>query len=305
MKMKVHRLCIVLLAALAFAATGCDRNNDFTAPAFIHLDAIQLEMPTENPITTEDGFYTADIVAARVLLRYPGLSTLDTLGLFELPFTAPVLFNGVPEFIEVYPAIEQSGSSRALIPYFYKSIHLTDRTLKAGDTLNLGTLTTTYLATNDVMRYELFEPTEGSIIFDSVVIWEPHAAADACSGEGYGRVHVTPSQASVTFSIDEQFILDTVEKALYLELDSRSDLLYSVNLKSAYTEGGAEETREVMRIRPSEKWVHLYVNLGTTFKWFNKNPKFRITFTALNVDGTEGDVRIDNVRLISAHTTSI
>ena len=58
----------------------------------------------------------------------------------------------------------------------------------------------------------------------------------------------------------------------------------------------------MMVVRASKDWQHLYINLGRTWSYFNHTPNFRISFSALNTDGIEGDIRFDNVRLL---TTSV
>lgn len=294
-------LYFIVVALLVTILAGCEKHSEYTVPAFLHLDGIALTVADENPVVPESELYTSDIVGVRILLHYPGRSTLDTLGVFELPLTVPVLYDGTVDRIEVVPTIEQSGSSRALIPYHcYEPIYLTGKTLHAGDTLNLGILQTHYKSTIDVKKYEIFEPTQGSIIFDSTMIWEKHDPAGACTGDGYGRLPVSSNEVSKTVAMNYDFTEEDASKALYLELDSRSDLLYSVNMVSSVTNGSATETQEVMRIRPSDGWVHLYVNLGRTWRWFNYHKDFRITFTVLNPNGEEGELRLDNVRLISA-----
>ena len=86
---------------------------------------------------------------------------------------------------------------------------------------------------------------------------------------------------------------------LYLELDTRSDIRFEVYMHSAYTTGGTVEQERVMVVNPSDQWRHMYIMLGKTWKYFSYNPRFSISFAALNVDGEEGDIRIDNVKLIS------
>lgn len=290
---------MVAAGLVALLTAGCGEKDDFVVPSFVHIDAIHLVAPTENAMSTEDGFYVSDIVAARLVAHYPDTKTLDTLGLFQLPLTAPVLFNGTVDYLEVFPAIEQSGSSKALIPYFYNSIRHNGATLLSEDTLQLGTLSTTYDPYVELLMFEPFEPTEGSLLFDSVMTWEPHAAADARSGEGYGRVHVTPDQSSRDFAIERDFTVADQNAAIYLELDSRSDMEFEVFMHSRYTEGGAIEKQSVMRVRASQQWEHLYINLGRTWSYFNKYPDFTLSFQALNVDGIDGDLRLDNVKLIT------
>lgn len=291
---------IALLGALLMA--GCD-DADFVAPSFLHLEAIKLVPPTSGAITTEAGFYTSDIVAAYVVAYYTDPGRLDTLGLFRMPFTIPVLHDGPVDYIEFYPAVEQSGMTRTL-PFYtlYNRIRISDTMLHSGDTLVFDTLTTTYnLTRNDVLMYEMFEPTEGSLIFDSVMQWRPQSPDEACSGRGYGYVPVADSEYTVQFDIDHDFIVNDPSKLLYMELDTRSDVEFRVYMQSSYRVGGAPVRESVMAIRPTSEWQHIYVNLGRTWSTFNHNPQFRISFSTMNPDGKEGEVRIDNVRLLTTN----
>lgn len=309
-------LTVMALCCLFFAA--CKNDDDFVAPAFLHIDAIDLIPPESNAITLEDGFYTSDIVACYVTLHYPGASSLEKLGLFQLPFTVPVLNDGPIDYIEIYPAVRQSGSSSKLPFYtFYKPIridklsfdldgtHYTDTLFtRSGDTLKLDTLHTTYNITlNDNPVYELFEPTSSSIMFDSVT-WVKHAPDEARSGQGYAFVHVPDTLDRVPFAINYDFYITDSRRAVYLELDSRSDIPFEIYMEAAYTSGGATDIQRVMVINPSTEWRHIYVNLGRTWNYFNYQIPFRLSFAALNVYGQTGDIRIDNVRVLSTSITN-
>ena len=292
---------------LLLSISACSDDDDFVPPSFLHVEAIKVVPTTSDPISLEPGFYTSDIVACYVVAHYPESSTLDSIGLFQLPFTVPVLHSGTVDYIEFYPAVKQSGISGTLPYYtFYKPIRINSQTLTVGDTLRFDTLSTTYAITlSDVQKdptllpiFEPFEPTELSTIFDSV-IWHKYAADEACTGQGYASVHVPDSISSVPFSINTPFYVADPTRAVYLELDSRSDIRFEVYMESAYTTGGATDKQRVMVVNPSEKWQHLYINLGRTWSWFNHNPSFKLSFAALNPYGEEGDVRIDNVKLIT------
>lgn len=309
---------IIILLFCSVLLVSCTDDDTFVAPAFLHIDAIDLVPPSSNAITLEDGFYTSDIVACYVTIHYPQAPKVENLGLFQLPFTIPVLHDGPIDYIEVYPAVRQSGSSSKLPFYtFYKPLKIDklsftlDDTLytdtlftRSGDTLSLDSLHTTYnISLSDVHMYEFFEPTSSALYFDSVT-WHKHAPSDACRGEGYASVHVPDSLARVPFAIDYNFYVTDSRRAVYLELDSRSDIPFEIYMEGAYTSGGATDVQRVMVINPSTKWQHIYVNLGRTWNYFNYNIPFRLSFAALNVDGREGDIRIDNVRVLSTSITN-
>ncbi len=300
-EMKIRNLIYTL--GLLLALTACTDDEDFVPPSFLHVEAFKVVPTTSSPISIDPGFYTSDIVACYVVAHYPGTNTLDSIGLFQLPFTVPVLHSGDVDYFEFYPAVKQSGLSGTLPFYsFYKPVKISNQTLVTGDTLRFDTLTTTYAITlSDMQLFEPFEPTELSTLFDSI-IWNKYAADEACTGQGYASVHVPDSVASVPFAIKTDFYVADPSRAVYLELDTRSDLRFEVYMESAYTSGAATDVQRVMVVNPSDNWQHMYINLGRTWAWFNHNPSFKLSFKALNPYNEEGDIRIDNVKVLTTST---
>lgn len=299
---------IIATALTLTLMASCERSDDFVAPSFLHIDAIKVGPAPEGDIAHGDyNFYTSNIVGAYVVAHYPGEMKVDTIGLFTTPFTAPILHSGNVDYIDIYPAVKVSGSSGEVTFYtFYDRLRISDTVLASGDTLDFDTLTTSYNTLTDAPKlFEPFEPTEGGVATDSVVEWVRHDRENACSGEGYGRVHVTADQTSVPFGIDKigsnnYFIFPSPIKAYYMELDIRSELEVKVWMHASYSEGGVEEKLSVMNINPTNgEWRHLYIMLGRTWNAFNKPTKVRLSFSALNLDGIEGDVLIDNIKVLS------
>ena len=297
-RMKIRNLIYALGLLLAFSA--CTDDEDFVPPSFLHVEAIKVVPTTTNPISLEPGFYTSDIVACYVVAHYPNTSKLDSIGLFQLPFTVPVLHSGEVDYLEFYPAVKQSGISGTLPYYtFYKPIRIDNQTLAVGDTLRFDTLSTTYaISLSDMQTFEPFEPTELSTLFDSIT-WHKYATDEACTGQGYASVHVPDSVSNVPFSLKTDFYVADPTRAVYLELDTRSDIRFEVYMQSAYTSGGATDKQRVMVVNPTDHWQHMYINLGRTWAWFNHNPSFKLSFAALNPYSEEGDVRIDNVKVVT------
>lgn len=300
-EMKIRNLIYTL--GLLLTLTACTDDEDFVPPSFLHVEAFKVVPTTSSPISIDPGFYTSDIVACYVVAHYPGTNTLDSIGLFQLPFTVPVLHSGDVDYFEFYPAVKQSGLSGTLPFYsFYKPVKISNQTLVTGDTLRFDTLTTTYAITlSDMQLFEPFEPTELSTLFDSIT-WNKYAADEACTGQGYASVHVPDSVASVPFAIKTDFYVADPSRAVYLELDTRSDLRFEVYMESAYTSGAATDVQRVMVVNPSDNWQHMYINLGRTWAWFNHNPSFKLSFKALNPYNEEGDIRIDNVKVLTTST---
>ena len=306
--MKQHIFKPLAIVLLALMATACTNDDDFTPPAFLHLDAITLRQTPS--ITTDSGFYINEIPAAYVVAHYPGRSRVDTVGLFRMPFTIPILYSGKADYITIYPAVEQSGISGAL-PYYtyYLPIHLTaadSTTLHTGDTLNLGTITTAYRSYPQVDTIQLFEPFERPaehIRFNEPLVWIPDDHAGARTGNGYGRLTVAPSESIVTFEAEDLFVVNNVDRVIYLELDIKSTLPLSVYMRASYRDGASEDRLSVMTINPMDHWQHLYINLGRTWAYFNHPSSFHLSFSAVNEDGTGGTVDIDNVKLLTTNIT--
>lgn len=305
MKQRYTRASLLLLAV--FVLASCGKDADFTPPAFLHVDGITLRQTPS--ITTNEGFYTHDIVAAYVVAHYPGRSSVDTLGLFRMPFTIPVLYNGKADYIDIFPAVEQSGISGTL-PYYtyYAPIHHTaadSTTLRTGDTLNLGIDTTAYRPhpyVDSLQLFESFERPRAHISFSSALTWIDDDAAGACTGSGYGHIELSPSDEMVSFEGTDTFAVTDPGKIIYLELDVKSTLPLAVYMRASSRAGQAADRLPVMTINPIDHWQHLYINLGRTWAYYNHPTTFSLSFSVVDEDGTGGTVDIDNVKLI---TTSI
>ena len=303
---KQHILKPLAVALLALMAVACTNDDDFTPPAFLHLDAINLRQTPS--ITVDSGFYRHQIPAAYVVAHYPGRSSVDTIGLFRMPFTVPVLYSGKADYITVYPAVEMSGISGAL-PYYtyYLPVNLTaadSTTLHTGDTLNLGTITTAYRPYPQIDTIQLFEPFERPaehIRLEAPLQWIPDDPAGACTGNGYGRLSVAPSESVVSFDAEDVFVVTNVDRIMYLELDIKSTLPLTVYMRASYRTGASEDRLSVMTINPMDHWQHLYINLGRTWAYFNHPSTFHLSFSAVNEDGTGGTVDIDNVKLLTTN----
>lgn len=294
------------MAAIALMAAACNDDEDFVAPSFIHVDAMKLVMPANNVISTEAGFYTSEVTSCNVEALYKGSNKVESIGHFELPFTAPLLFDGEVEYLIFSPAVKVSGISGMQVYYtFYQRDTVRNAMLRSGDTLWLDTLTFTYdnsVSGFRVHLFEPFEPTEASILLDSVD-WHRHSPDEACNGEGYGSVFVPDTMPSVPFSIKNIIKVNNSSHLVYLELDHRSDVDFEVYMHSRYVAGGNENVEQVMVVRASSKWQHMYITLGRTWEWFHYYPEFRLSFRALNADGISGYVRLDNVRVLSTSKT--
>ena len=54
-----------------------------------------------------------------------------------------------------------------------------------------------------------------------------------------------------------------------------------------------------MCINPKDRWNKLYINLGRTWSQFLYRSPIAIYFQAVNEQGVEGDIYIDNIKVIT------
>lgn len=316
--MKAHKPTTLRRAALAAVlalAVACSDDDVPDIPSFLHLDAIDLVPPTENAVTTDSGFYSADIVAAYISVQRSGSRAVDTIGLFELPLTAPILINGDVEYINIYPAIAQSGK-HSILPHYplYSPIRLAGSArvgadtvplrFAPGDTLNLGRQASVCnLTPQEVLLYDAFEPVNPSFSLAGDIGWVSDDRAGACIGTGYATLHVADTLSEASFHINRTFAITNPGNIAYLEFDYRGDLDLEISMRSSYTVGGSPVTLPVMVVYASQQWKHMYVNLGRTWSTFNHNPQFEIHFKALNEYMIDGDLFLDNLKLITSDKT--
>ena len=120
----------------------------------------------------------------------------------------------------------------------------------------------------------------------------------ACTGQGYGKVHVDKSQKTVRFYIPEEFRVDKT-KYLYLEMDYKADILFEVNLTGFVNASSNATTMSVMKIYANNHWQKIYINLGKAWSQFNYNNPISVSFAALNTEGIDGDILFDNIKIVT------
>lgn len=310
----------ILLAAALLLVTGCKKHNYSDIPAYLHLD--KMDVVDKSGSGAPAGFFTSEIDAVQLIAYWEGDEAETILGTFQLPCTIPVMRNETITRLDVVPVIKQNGIAATRIEYpYFKYVYLTDVPLAADSTTNLGTqdstgiwvLSTEYKpwrqwsASNTgssdtlitVMAEEYFEKIQYSILFtspmDRIV-----DNADVRTGTGSGMVHVTRDKDAIDFEIDKTIEVNDPTKNLYLEMDYRTDVKLSVGMRSSYRAGGTEDTQSAITLYETNgKWRKIYINLGRLWSQFNYNSTFHVVFSALNSDGVDGYVYLDNVKLLT------
>lgn len=300
---------IVLLSTLIISS--CKKfTGDVTIPAYLQLDAITVVPQQQGAPSIEAGFYTSNVDCVQLICHFEGDASETVLGTFQLPCTLPVLRHGDMEYLTVIPCVKQNGiaSTRIEYPYFQRlklnDVHLTPDSITHIGTLDttsgLWTLQTHYYSLDriDILTEDYFEPTAFATHFDTTLTWIKNDPGNACTGQGYGLVHLDDTMQTRRFYIPEEY---TVEKTkfLYLEMDYWTDHMLEVYITGYVTASSNASTLPVMKLYANNGWQKIYINLGKTWSQLNNNNPISISFQALNTEGISGDVRIDNIKIIT------
>ena len=309
---KKTTLLMLSCVLTALCVNSCKRfQGEVEVPAYLHLDRIDIAPQSQNAPSSEAGFYTSLIDAAQVICHFKGDPAETTLGVFQLPFTIPVLYQGAIEYVIIVPVVKQNGIAGTRIAYpYYQTIKLENVVVAADSITNLGsfdkdnnqwTLKGHYfpLSRMKVLVEDYFEPTAFSSIFDSNMTWVHDDPQGARTGQGYGCVTVPDSVLSYTFSIPAN-LSPAVTDMLYLEMDYHTDLeLYLNMLGFPGSSTGSLMSKAIMGLYPNTQWQKIYINLGRTWSQFSYNTPIPIFFQVANPDKKGGKVYLDNVKIIT------
>lgn len=321
---RISKLTIFLPIVLVATLMGGCKKDTVKVPGYLHLDKIDVVERADASTPSPTGFLTSDVDAVQIVAFWEGDEEETNLGTFQLPCTLPVLRDKTITRLRITPVVKQNGIAATRIEYpYYEYIRLTDVPLVTDSTTNLGvqdsdgkwTLTTTYrpwtvqqivdgqiLSVSDtlvkVLAQEYFEASQVSFVFDSGKVERTIDPNLIRSGTGSGVVNVPSDKQTLTFEINNDIVCNDPGAYLYLEMDFKTDVRLSVGMKSAYYSGGTQSTQSAMTLYETSEWKKIYINLGRLWSQFNYNSTFRIVFTALNSEGIDGKVYLDNVKLL-------
>ena len=241
------------------------------------------------------------IDAAHVVLWVKGDAEETNLGVFQLPCRIPVLRHGKIDRITIEPVVKQNGIASTRIAYpFYKVLTFENIYLAPDSVTAFDTLTTRYISRQamKVAWQEFFEPGQNSIRLDTCVDRISNKPDTVLSDHGCGVVRVKKDQKYVNFWADTTFRVSDPTAYIYLEMEYWSDFDFSVGFNNPQVNGGQNEIRSAMTIYKNDRWNKIYINLGRLWAWYNYYPDIRLYFTILNNEGREGNLFLDNMKVV-------
>ena len=293
----MKRIATILLLALLLGACG---RNEQSIPAFITIPAVVLDRGNDEVWNHKDaGFFTYDIDAVSIRFYVEGDTAWTELGVFQLPCRVPVLREGVIDTMVIDPVVKMNGIASTRISYpYYRPISLGQITLTPDETLNLDTLHTTFRSSLvfSVPWDEYFTPTT-NLKLDTVVRLITNRDT-VLTGTGCGAVRVSKDQKSVSFWSHDSIYLPDPNADMYLEMEYRTDFDFSVGFSNPNMTGGSVITESAMVLYKTDEWKKIYINMGRLWTYYRHYPYIRLFFTVLNSDGEEGNVYLDNMKLL-------
>ena len=288
---------LLLLALLALAA-AC-QSDDTQAPAYLRIEAVTLQHGTDAQwVHKDDGFVSSLVDAVNIRYYNQGDTAWTNLGAFQLPCQLPVLGCTTIDTMVIEPVVKLNGISATRAYYtFYKEITFGHLTLHPDQVLNLDTLHTTYKSSNTVhvAWEEYFHPVTSPKL-DSVVRTFTNRDT-ALTGGGCGVIRVGSDQKTLNFwSHDSLVVRD--HQILYLEMDYWTDFDLSVGFNNPMATGGSNQINSAMTLYRNHGWQKIYISLGSLWSFYSYYPYLRLYFSILNNEGREGNVFIDNLKVV-------
>lgn len=301
MKMRnCHLFALGLL--LTLMAVACNRfEGDQEIPSYLTIDAIEVVNDPSASLSYYKGFFTSEVDAAQVVAYFEGDAAETNLGTFQLPCKIPVLRKGVAKYVQVMPVVKQNGISGTRIYYPFYTIAKKENVQFAIDSVtSLGTLQVKYQPLTTVKWKEFFEPQSFSFLLDPDSLVTIVSDLDTvCSDYGCAAIRVPADKKSISFWIDQPFLLESPSLIAYLELDYKSDVPFSVGFNNPMTAGGSNVIQSMEVLYPTDGWQKMYINLGRLWSWYHYYPSIRLYFTVLNEAGKSGNVYLDNMKVVA------
>lgn len=291
-----------VFSIVSLLGISCDRfEGDQTVPAYLTIDDISVVNDPVASWSYYQGFFSSDIESVNVEIYFEGDTAVTNLGAYQLPCKVPVLRQGTAKYVDVTPVVKQNGIASTRIRYpYYRNIKIDDVRLTPDSVTSLGSLTTQYSSYTTVAWKEFFEPQAFNFLLDPDSVIRAVSDLDTvCSDYGCGAIHVRKDQKAVNFWIDEPMEWYDKTAYTYLELDYMSDISFSIGFNNPNGVATSNIVSSAEVLYPSDHWQKVYINLGKlwadTYYYY---PFIRLYFTALNESGKEGNIYLDNMKVV-------
>jgi len=287
---KTRLLGFLLIGIVATALlSACNEDNlEPGIPAFIHVEYFNLQTNYSQQGTNSHKITDVWVFADD-----------QTIGVFELPATIPILKNGRGK-LRLEAGIKLNGikTTRVNNPFFEPFILESYNYIP--DTIVIMNPTVTYRPQNVYVWMEDFE--SGSISIDTtrllskanIVLSPPGAAFE---GNASGWIELTKENNIFEAATFELFELPTSGKPVFLEMNYKNEYTFSVGIFSQSSTQIIK--KEIIYLSPQANWNKIYINLTEKLTESQNAINFKVFFrTVLPTDMESANIYLDNIKLM-------
>lgn len=284
----LHILAFSFFLLLLLAQTSCEKfSGDQTVPAYLRIDSIRLTTDYSTQGTAMNNITDAWVYIDGELI-----------GTFQLPATFPVLKKGTHTLM-VFPGIKKDGIAATRVNYsFYQEINKTID-LVPDQTLDVGTLSTTYSNKTKFIWKEDFD--NAAITLDTTNATTEkikQTASDSLTLEGLHSGIVELDTIGATFEAVSHSTFTIPNSAVFLEMNFRMNTSLIVGVY--VTTFGLINEVPIMTLLPTnDKWKKIYIDLTTTLNAYSGATKFRVYYYVKNTTGDHYRILLDNIKVLS------
>ena len=222
----------------------------------------------------------------------------DPVGVFELPFTIPVLKEGLHS-IKIRPGIMQNGIASTRIEYPFYADYDTTINFAAEETHTIFPV----FAYKSNTKFSLLEDFEGS----GLKLETSNASDTTLKHIKNNPIVFEGTGCGAGFLDDENILFEIVSSEnlslpknspVYLELNYRNETDFSCGVY-ANEPGQTNQYSSGLSINPSENWNKIYVDMGLAIGSSLNASNYKLYIGALKTpDGTVKSIYLDNVKLV-------
>ena len=280
----MHKFYLIIFLVV-FSSLGCALfENLEDLPMFVEIDEVSL---TTNPAQGTTRHNILDI--------WPNADG-QSLGVFELPISFPVLDDNLETNMIYFAGIRRAGISDDHTIYpFYERITF-DRDFVADSTV-VEDLNFNY---KEETVFRIVEDFEINHVFTRDVDEDPETSIEQSGTGGIegncGLIKLSTDNPKFEAATSSELLsLPTDGTAVYMELDYLTEVNLSIGLQA--TVNGTEFEQYFITLTPNTSWNKVYIDLAEILQDSDLDA-YRLLLGAQVIDETEAEIRIDNIKLM-------
>ena len=296
MKLRFTNLLLLLTILII---TGCDIiNPEEDIPAYLYIPEFNLNTDIVN-----EGSAAHKITEAHLFVGG------QKIGIFALPATVPVLYEGEQE-VQIFPGIRENGLSDITDVYPFYERYITTVTLEPTVVDTLRPVTTYTDNVNFVLGpqegFEDITLSFGTDLDDNPDNGIEISTLDVFEGTGSGLIRLREGEEQVEVGSNLLTDIPPAGTATYLEMNYKTEVVFIVGILGYDSRGVAVYAEFEKGVNPKDTWNKIYFNFTpemTAIRNFSPavvEYRFAIFTNLIDSDLEQADIFLDNIKLVQA-----